>query len=679
MTAHTSPFRKIWTASLGALGVLSIVGCASTASGISVPVQAKPWSSLSDCFDRAVAVPTSAAEEMARTCGGTSATGDPSRSGIERATASFNAASAYNALAAMGAASSLCQSTSACSQMALSLLDQSLASQQDNQISLMGSETQVATNKQFMLRRTLERSKALRGVANSSTTNASCGTRTACLTDAAALLSGITVEIPAASEAPDAARLGCEILDTRWRVNSDIGREREYLYVEDLRRLVSSCPDYAAAASDQLAEIAFERAERVRENLAQSNTTISVESSLGAITDYRDTLSTDRFRLPTYRGMGAVYLALAKQDPAGTRTYLESAVDTYSNAVTLSVSEAAAERAGDYEALGRALMALSKVTGLPGSVERQALAERAASALQSAVDLAPTAVRYAVLGDAYADTGQCTLAIPAYNSAIPGLAAAHKVSTILALSAAYDACGQPDLALQTLNQASAAGNVSAEVRYEIGRKEFNNGNFQAALGALRAAESGLNGLQAAEANYMMSVAETITRPDGWQKSALSHAERAVSLNARTWVYNRQACLATILKGGKSVKDGTSLARCPDAGTPEASLLRGMFFLKQAQSMDVSAYNLASQTQWRSVLQAAETAFTRGQEALTDAPDRERLVQFDDLQANVDIAARLQQGLTVIQRCNREVTLGPQDPVWNDLNTFYGHYGILKCS
>jgi tetratricopeptide (TPR) repeat protein len=324
-------------------------------------------------------------------------------------------------------------------------------------------------------------------------------------------------------------------------------------------------------------------------------------------------------------------------------------------------------------------MALSKVTGLPGSVERQALAERAASALQSAVDLAPTAVRYAVLGDAYADTGQCTLAIPAYNSAIPGLAAAHKVSTILALSAAYDACGQPDLALQTLNQASAAGNVSAEVRYEIGRKEFNNGNFQAALGALRAAESGLNGLQAAEANYMMSVAETITRPDGWQKSALSHAERAVSLNARTWVYNRQACLATILKGGKSVKDGTSLARCPDAGTPEASLLRGMFFLKQAQSMDVSAYNLASQTQRRSVLQAAETAFTRGQEALTDAPDRERLVQFDDLQANVDIAARLQQGLTVIQRCNREVTLGPQDPVWNDLNTFYGHYGILKCS
>ena len=27
----------------------------------------------------------------------------------------------------------------------------------------------------------------------------------------------------------------------------------------------------------------------------------------------------------------------------------------------------------------------------------------------------------------------------------------------------------------------------------------------------------------------------------------------------------------------------------------------------------------------------------------------------------------------------EITLGPQDPAWNDLNAFFGHYGVLKCS
>jgi hypothetical protein len=109
------------------------------------------------------------------------------------------------------------------------------------------------------------------------------------------------------------------------------------------------------------------------------------------------------------------------------------------------------------------------------------------------------------------------------------------------------------------------------------------------------------------------------------------------------------------------------------------VLRGMYFLKQAQSMDVSAYDLASQTRWRSVLRAAETAFAKGQEALTDAEDSARIVRFDDLQANVDIPSRLQQGLKVIQRCNREITLGPEDPAWKDIDAFYGRYGVLKCS
>ncbi|MEZ6002179.1 tetratricopeptide repeat protein [Hyphomonas sp.] len=616
---------------------------------------------------------------MAQTCSGSSAAADPSRSGIERASAFFNAASAYNAIAAAGSASALCASPGACSQMALSLLDQSLTSQQDNQVSTTGSATQVAINKRFILRRMLERSRALRGVANSGTGNASCGTRNSCLTDAAALLSSISVDIPPASEAPEAARLGCEILDTRWRVNSEIGREREYLYVEDLRRLVSACPDDAAAASDQLAEISFERAERVKEDLVKADPLPSIEASLGAITDYRDTLDTDRFQLPANRGMGAVYQALAKRDPAGTRTYLESAVAAYRNAVTLSASGTPAERAGDYEHLGTSLLSLSKVSGAPGSTERLALSQQAASALQDSINLAPTPARYTLLGDAYEDTGQCTLAIPAYQAGIPGLTGADKISTILSLSSAYDVCGQPDLALQTLKQANAEGDVSADVRYEIGRKEFDKGNFAAALTALRAAESGLNGMQAAEANYMMSVAETITHPDGWQKNALEHAERAVSLNARSRAYNRQACLATILKGGKTVKDGSAVARCPGSGEPEASLLRGMFFLKQAQSMDVSAYNLASQTQWRSILRAAENEFANGLKALADVSDHERVVWFDDLQADVDLAARLQQGQKVIQRCNREITLGPQDPVWNDLNAFYGHYGVLKCS
>ena len=301
MTAQITLIKNIWAASLGALGILSVVSCASAAPDTPLPDAAKPWAELSDCFDRSVAVPVSDAEKMAQSCSGNSAAGDPARSGIERANAYFNAASAYNALAQTGTTNALCRGAGACNQIALSLLDQSLASQQDNQVSLTGSAAQIATNRRFIVRRTLERSRALRGVANSGTVNASCGTRTNCLSDAAALLSSLTVDIPPVSEAPEAARLGCEVLDTRWRVNSDLGREREYLYVEDLRRLVRECPAYAASASDRLAEISFERAERIREGLVQADPPPSIEAALGAITDYRSTLGTDRFKLPISR------------------------------------------------------------------------------------------------------------------------------------------------------------------------------------------------------------------------------------------------------------------------------------------------------------------------------------------------------------------------------------------
>jgi tetratricopeptide (TPR) repeat protein len=616
---------------------------------------------------------------MAQTCAGNSAAGDPARSGIDRANAYFNAAAAYNAAAAR-APSAVCETSSACSQTALTLLERSTASQQDNQISLAGSPAKNAVNERFILRRKLEQSRALRGVANGGASNASCGTKTACLTTAADLLAPINVEPWLSSTDEATAHLGCELLDARWRANNDLGRQREYKYVEDLRRVVSACPTFAASASDRLAEISFERAETVRQSLARTNSTTSLAAAQGAITDYRDALSASRFKLPAYRGMGNIYQSLARRDPAGASTYLESAADALNQAVTLgAATETADARAIDMGQLGNSLIGLARVTGQPGSPERRALFERAAQSLQDAVNLAPTSAHYASLGEAYGELGKCQASISAYQSAIPGQAGTEKVSTYLALSGMYEQCEQPELALQTLKQALAQGAVSADVQFKIGSSEYGKGNFRAALTALRSAESGLNSADAAEANYMISVAEIVTRPAGWQKSALGHAERAVSLNTRNWTYNRQACLATILNGDKTVKEGSSIGRCPDAGTPEASLLRGMYFLKQAQSMDVSAYDLASQTRWRSVLRAAETAFTRGQEPLAAAKDSERTVRFDDLQANVDISSRLQQGLKVVQRCNREITLGPDDPAWKDIDAFYGRYGVLKCS
>ena len=68
--------------------------------------------------------------------------------------------------------------------------------------------------------------------------------------------------------------------------------------------------------------------------------------------------------------MGSVYQALAKRDPSGARTYLESAVDAYEKASILSASGTAAERAEDLEALGTSMMQLAHLSGTPGCAER---------------------------------------------------------------------------------------------------------------------------------------------------------------------------------------------------------------------------------------------------------------------------------------------------------------------
>ena len=617
---------------------------------------------------------------MAQLCAGDTAAGDPTRSGIVRANAYFNAAAAYNVVAASGSLSGLCDTSTACSQTALNLLDKSMASQQDNQIRPSASASQTTANERFVLRRKLERARALHGLALGGTTDASCGTRTACLTAATQTLDSLNVEPGLASEDAGAVHLSCEVLDVRWRVNAELGREREYRYVDDLRRIEQACPAFAASASDKLAEISFERAERVRESLAQDDPPPSVEAALGAITDYRDAAAISRFELPAHRGMGSVYRALATREPAGARTYLERAIEAYGDAVELGTPTAPVDaRASDLEHLGTSLIALAPLTGRPGSQASLDVYADAAEALQDSVDLAPTPARYLSLGEARGAAGQYEASVAAYQTAIASLSGTEKAKANLALVGILDKKGDAAGALQLLKQIAAENADNPEVQYEIGSREFGKGNLNAALTALRPVVNSLQSNDAADAHYMISVAEVALRKPDWQKRAFDHAERAVALNARDWTYKRQACLANILRGGKAVKNGSSLVRCPDIDTPEAKLLRGMYFLKQAQTMDVSAYDLASQTRWRSVLRSAEEAFLNGQDALQEDSDGERLVWFDDLQANVDLGSRLGQGLTVIQRCNREITIGPNDPAWRDLNAFFGYYGVLKCS
>jgi hypothetical protein len=128
-----------------------------------------------------------------------------------------------------------------------------------------------------------------------------------------------------------------------------------------------------------------------------------------------------------------------------------------------------------------------------------------------------------------------------------------------------------------------------------------------------------------------------------------------------------------------VRTGTSLSRCPQDGSPDKSLLRGLYFLKQAQLLDVSAYDLAAQDHWRSVLRLAEESFRTGMVQIETSGSKSSRVVFDDLGREVDVLEHLKDGLDVIQRCRRELAIPENTEAWKELEDFFGHYGVLRCS
>jgi tetratricopeptide (TPR) repeat protein len=678
MNATKQRQRTVWCVPILAIGVLLAASCTSTPAA-SQPSIAQ-WSGLQDCFDRDVAVPDTSASSMATLCGGASAAEDPAHSGIARANAYFNAAAAYNAVAKSGQEIGLCESSAACHQVALNFLDNSIVNQTDDQVLTGAANSGAGLNSRFVLRRQLERAIALRGLASDALGVERCGGRTACLAEAAKTLEAFDAGTAFKANQPSANALGCRVLDERWRVNFARGRQFEYQYVEDLIQVDKACPSLSCAAGDQLAEIAFHRAERIRAGLSIEGASPSLDTALGAITDYKEAAKVARFELASNRGMGAVYQMLSRLQPSGARSYLENAVESYQRTLELGIqSELDDARAEDFDRLGTSLAALAGRSSHPGSEERIALYVRAADAFRGAIALSPSPSRYLRLAEANAAIGEYAASAAAYRSAIAGLSGGEKTQASLALVVILDRMGHDADALGLLNQVSAEAPDTPEVEYEIGLREFNDGQMEAALAKLAPVVERLPAEDAAESHYMISAAEVALRKPGWRKRALTHADLAVALNAGRWAYSRQDCLAHVLAGGAAVKTGSSLMRCPEAEGAEAKLLRGMYLLKQAQSLDVSAYDLASQTRWRGVLRSAEAEFQHGLALLQGESSRNRKVWFDDLQAEVDVASRLGQAISIVQRCTRETDLGPDDPAWQDMESFFGFYGVLKCS
>ncbi len=660
--------------------LFSGAGCVTVPSGNSAEIPA--WTAPDDCFSRNVLETAQYAERMALTCSGPLAAADPDRSGVERATAYFNAAAGYNLLSAAKSTSRACDTDAACFQFALALIEKSFVNQEDALVRKNNAASLDALDEQFILRRRLAQARALTGAAQSG--SAVCRDTEQCYRAASDALG--TQDLAALASRQDEAvgAIACQALDLDTQINRLRGAEHEHAAVTDLRQIIRYCPSLAGKASDTLAEIALNRGEQLRtsmEDAVSSKAPPSQSAALGvsAVSSYRDALRSGTVKLSAYRGLGTVYLVLADLEPAKAAEHLDSARDAFDAAQKISASTPNDAHAKDLEQLGLSHLKLADAKRPIDALEKESQIDAAVRHLSKSASLSPTYNRQMILGEAYERAGRNEEAETIYRKALADGQSSDEPLAALALARLLERTGKPEDALSVLQQVFAAGLKSADVRYEIGRLKFGRSDFAGVIDALSPVPAKLSAAQTAEAHYMSSVAETVLRRTGWQVRARVLADEASQANSFSAKYTRQSCLSHILAGGPDVKAGASLQRCPVDDTAERHLLRGMYFLKQAQLIDVSAYDVASQDYWRSVLRMAQDAFQSGEAALKARPEAKPRLVFDDLGREIDLAGVLAQGKMVVDRCRRESSIDPASQTWKDMEAFFGHYGVLKCS
>ena len=659
---------------------------AASAGCVTAPVEpaaAIPvWTGPKDCFSRNVLETDQYAERMALACSGPEAAAAPIRSGVERATAYFNAAAGFNLLGAGKTTSLACETSGACYQFALTMIEKSFVNQEDDLIGKDNASSIKDTDARFILRRRLAQARALEGAARSG--SSSCPEPDQCLRAASDALGTQDLTALAARQDDPIATIACQALYLNAQINELRGAEHQYAAVTDLRQLILNCPSLAGSASDSLAKVAFSRGEQLRRSMADSIASKappaqSAALGVSAISSYRDTLRSDAIRLSAYRGLGTVYLALADLEPQKAAEYFGAAGDAFNDAQKISAATPDDAHAKDLEQLGVSYLSLAGAKRPIDPLEKESLIGAAIRVLQRTTALSPTYDRQMILGEAYELAGRYADAEAVYRNAMASEQNAGDETAALSLARLLERNGKADEALSVLQKALSAGSHAASIRYEIGRLQFGKSDFASAIDTLSPVPEKLSSAQTAEAQYMLSVAETVLRRTGWQARARAHANDAAQANSRSTKYTRQACLSHVLGGGPDVKSGASLQRCPVDDTAEKHLLRGMYFLKQAQLVDVSAYDIASQDYWRSLLRLAQDAFQSGQAALKAHPEAKLQVRFDDLGREIDLAVLLAQGKMVVERCRRDASIEAGSQAWKDLEAFFGYYGVLKCS
>lgn len=641
------------------------------------------WTNLQDCFMRDVVVLPSNAETIAKICGGPEAAGNSSLTGKQRSSATYNAAIANFQLAQYSLSEGDLSSSASRIADAHIMIESSFLHETDQ-------ATNESTKEFFLNREWLTARLAFTASELASSHAVYCGLKEQCLRAATTgyetldLSASFLTKIDSQTGREQADPLLCKILDDRSVVYQKIGDRYLYRGRDDLNQMVLLCPQDTEIAKERLAEIAFAQADRTRVDLvALSEPHLKRDrnrrEALGAITNYEKAAIASRYKLFAEKGIGEISLWLSGWDREFETENIQRAAEAFERAAKQAAIQQDSIAEAEMRTLqGHAIFTLAHSITTDPSLQRE-LYHDAIKAFDAAIKIEATTTRRLQLARAQSAVGDLIAAKKNYRIGVSALSGADRAAAQLELASVHAALDETIEERQLLDSVYSETQSLPGLQFSVGKRLYEIGETQMARQALLRASENLPADDRAEANYILSVTDLILRPTGWKTMSVTRAERAIQLGNGDARYSRHACLTHILRAGEPLKKGSDAPWCERRGSAAENLLSGMYLLKRAQSMEVSAYNATSQSRWRAMLRLAEDSFKEGLMKAESAEQTPILVRFDDLQRDVNIEAQLSNGLLVISRCRRDIALEPGNDEWINLDAFFGHYGVLKCS
>lgn len=675
-------------------GIALTVMIAACATGATAQPNPQPaaWASRKDCVFPDVGMPSAARyQEMARECGATAE--DPNERGGNQAIAAYNMARAQIAIAASPSAADPVGGYVS----AIRAINKSLDRLRNDHPDLVRpakpndkkDAAVVLANQKFRYGRVYALGQAYAGLGLSNppappqATAGLCTGRDGCLMEATRQLESREVANPFANDPADTRYDEFVLLRANTYAQlglaSDGGKARAD-FEEIVRR--GAMPGRAALAAKAKLELAKIYVRDGQTALQGQNANLGI-----AIDSFQKALGVDPNALEAKLGLGRAYLALATTSATGRRESYVSAASAYDAAAKTAAERGLVkEQAEALEGRGQALLEQSRIAAAAGGSDAPGLLQQAIDEYMSAASLEPNnAERQLKLARALDRAGQYDRADKSFEAAVRLLPPGALLSDALLELAAVKTKlpdARPEVIRATYERARTANPQSAKPAFEIGMSYYKQSLLSEAAREFQGVvdkTGGANGIPPpgelqfkADAYYHLSLIEARQVGSGTlSAAAVANADRAVLVGAPNPPRNH-ACLAHIIRGGKSVTDDGMSTWCSGSdGTSEGLLLRGMFYLRAAQFASPSS---------RPILRdSAQFAFNQGLNVI-DARRQEVTFAWPGSPKPPSIQVLLDFGKAVVVGCGSQQTaLTPLSAVdANAAEAFFTFYRVFDC-